>query len=149
MLRFLFNADGFTRSIKIYHTIAFRVTHFVGKDQGAISKGSALAQLTAKPLPKENVIAQNQGHFFASNELLTHNKSICQAARFILASVGELKPKLRSIPKQPLKTGQVFWRADHQNIADACQHKHGKRVIDHRFIVNRQQLLAGCQSEWV
>ncbi len=33
-------------------------------------------------------------------------------------------------------------RGDHQNVADLRQHQRGDRVVDHRFVVNRHELLA-------
>ena len=34
------------------------------------------------------------------------------------------------------------WRTDDQDIADARQHQGRERIVDHRFIINRQHLLA-------
>ena len=51
--------------------------------------------------------------------------------------------------EQPPKQGQIFGRADHQDLADARQHEHGERVVHHRLVVDRQQLLADGQREGV
>ncbi len=36
----------------------------------------------------------------------------------------------------------VLRRRDDQHLADARQHQRGERVVDHRLVVDRQQLLA-------
>ena len=38
---------------------------------------------------------------------------------------------------------------DDQDIPDARQHEGGQRVVDHRFVVNREQLLADQTGEWI
>ena len=43
--------------------------------------------------------------------------------------------------QQLLEEGQIFRRTDNQNISDARLHQCCKRVVDHRFVVDRQELL--------
>src|SRR3546814_13541229 len=49
---------------------------------------------------------------------------------------------LLSVAEQRLEHLLLVRRVDDQHLADACQHQHAERVIYHRFVVDRQQLLA-------
>lgn len=40
-------------------------------------------------------------------------------------------------------------RGDDQHFANICQHQGGERVVNHRFVVDRQQLLADRLSDWM
>ena len=40
-----------------------------------------------------------------------------------------------------LEAGQVVWCTDYQYLANAGKHQHGDRIIYHRFVENRNQLL--------
>ena len=44
-------------------------------------------------------------------------------------------------PSRRSKSGRVLGRRDQQDVADARQHQRRERVVDHRLVVDRQQLL--------
>jgi hypothetical protein len=47
-----------------------------------------------------------------------------------------------AIAEQPRKRRLIYRRGDGQHLTDPGQHQGAERVIDHRFVVHRQQLLA-------
>ena len=55
-------------------------------------------------------------------------------------------PQLAAIAEQAAELRQVVRRRDHQDVADAGQHQHRQRIVDHRLVVDRQQLLAMTAS---
>ena len=52
-----------------------------------------------------------------------------------------LDSPLRSAAEQLLKAGLILGRGDDQKLGDAGEHQRRQRVINHRLVVNRQQLL--------
>ena len=48
-------------------------------------------------------------------------------------------------PSSRWKRGRSCGRGDHQDVADARQHQRGQRIVDHRLVVDRQQLLADAR----
>src|SRR5918996_6466247 len=52
-------------------------------------------------------------------------------------------------PKQLLKPGQILGCGDDQNVSNSGQHQSGDRVVDHRLVVDGQQLLADDARERV
>src|SRR5690606_38054678 len=47
-----------------------------------------------------------------------------------------------SVAKQGLEQRLLVRGVDDQHLADPRQHQHAERVVDHRLVVDRQQLLA-------
>ena len=47
-----------------------------------------------------------------------------------------------AVAKQQLEKCLLVRGIDHQDFADPGQHEHAERVINHRLVVHRQQLLA-------
>ena len=54
-------------------------------------------------------------------------------------------PKCAAVAEQRLEPRQVARRGDDQDLADAGKHQHAERIVDHRLVVDRQQLLRDRQ----
>ena len=50
-------------------------------------------------------------------------------------------PRWLAVTQQSLKLRHVRRCGDQQDVPNACQHQCRQRVVDHRLVVNRQQLL--------
>ena len=59
-----------------------------------------------------------------------------------LDGVGDRDPELAAVPQQPLEPADVVGRRDQQHVADAGEHQRRQRIVDHRLVVDRQELLA-------
>ena len=57
--------------------------------------------------------------------------------------------KLRSVAKKRAESRHILRRGDDENVAQATKHQRRHRVINHWFVVNRQQLFADNLREWV
>jgi len=143
------DADGFTSLVELNHAVALGVLHMIGKHGTAGRLLVCLSKQDGKIMPVENVIAQHQCARRIADELFTDNERLRQPVRAGLDSIFQMNAPLRTIAQQLLKTRQIARRADNQNLAYACQHQRAKRVVDHRLVVDRQQLLAECQRSWM
>ena len=63
--------------------------------------------------------------------------------RLRLDGVTEGNAPLRARAEQPLEGGQIVGRGDDENLAHAGEHQRAQRIIDHRLVVDRKQLLRG------
>ena len=97
----------------------------------------------------EDVVAQNHGAAVVADELLAQNERLCQAVRAGLYLVLQVQAVLAAVPQQGLKTRGVGGGGNDQDVLDAGQHQGGQRVVDHRFVVNGQQLLGGDHRQRV
>jgi len=146
---FFFQADGLAILVELHHAVALWVPHGVRENNRAVFQLGSAAQHFRQAVPKENIIAQYQAGAFARQKFFANQKGIRQAARNSLNSISKRQTPLGAIPQQALIQKLLFGRGDYQYFPDARQHQHGQGVINHWFIVNRQQLLADCHRERV
>jgi len=92
-------------------------------------------------LPVKDVVSQNQGHAVRPNKVLSDGERLRDALRLRLHGVLQVNPQVRPVAQQPLKGVLVPGRSDHQNVPDPGQHEDRERVVDHRLVVDRKQLL--------
>ena len=70
-------------------------------------------------------------------------------ARLVLRREAESYSEFAAVAKQLLKAALVVWRRDDQYIANIGHHKRGQRIIDHRLVVDRQELLRNYKCQRV
>jgi hypothetical protein len=71
------------------------------------------------------------------NELLADEESLRETARLGLHAIANLDAQLSAVAQQAAELCFVARRGDDQDLPDAGQHQHRKRVIDHRLVVHR------------
>ena len=97
----------------------------------------------------EDVVAEDQAHRILANEFLTNQKGLGQAIGRRLFGIAEMHAELTAVPQQAAILRQVLRCGDHQDFLDAGQHQDRDRVVDHRFVVDRQQLFGHAQGDRV
>ncbi len=90
----------------------------------------------------KQVVAQHQGGGLASEEVGADQEGLGQAIGTGLDRVANLHTPGRAIAEKALEGGLIVGGADDQDLADPRQHQGAERVIDHRLVVDRHQLLA-------
>ncbi|MDT4860111.1 hypothetical protein FQZ97_946540 [compost metagenome] len=85
----------------------------------------------------EDVVAKNQAYGVFANELFANQKGLGQAVRRRLLRIAEFDAELAAVAQQVAVLGQVVRGGDDENLADAGQHEHRDRIVDHRLVVNR------------
>jgi hypothetical protein len=79
----------------------------------------------------------------ARDECLANDECLRQTFRLGLHLVAQVNAELGTVAQQRLESGHILRRGDDQNIPYARQHQRGERVVNHRFVIDRQKLLAG------
>ena len=90
----------------------------------------------------KDVIAQNKRAWRAAYEVCADVKGLRQPFGFRLHFIRQRDAKVRAITQDTLELGRVFGRRDDQNIPDPSQHQRAERIVDHRLVIDGQQLLA-------
>src|SRR5690606_19073796 len=89
----------------------------------------------------ENVITQHQGRRGVVDEIRPDRKRLGQPVRASLHGVRKVDPPTATITQKLLEARGVLWGRDNQDVANAGQQQSTERVVDHRLVVHRQQLL--------
>ena len=77
-----------------------------------------------------------------ADELPSDGERLGEALRLGLDGVGDRDAQAAAVVEEPLVAADVLRRRDQQDVADARQHEHRERIVDHRLVVDGQQLLA-------
>jgi len=133
--------------IELHHAKAFRVLHRVGEDDAAFFQGRAFLQNAGEALGVEDVIAQHQAHRGGVDKVRTQQKGLGQPVRAGLRHIGEVEPQAGAVAQHVREARQVRRGGDDEDVTDASEHEGGERVVDHGFVVHRQQLLADDPRE--
>ena len=90
----------------------------------------------------EQIVAQDQAGRVPRNEIGAKDEGFRDAARRLLDDVLETDAQVRSIAKKIPEARQILWRRDDENIPNPAQHEGRDGVVNHRLVVDGQQLLA-------
>src|SRR6185369_17527871 len=76
-------------------------------------------------------------------------KCLSDAFRLRLHGVVNRESKASAIVKQLLDPWSVLRSRDHQDFADPGQHQRAERIINQRFVEDRQQALPYRMRQWI
>ena len=127
---------------EVHHPIALRVAHRIGIHGGTLAAAIAHRQLGHQVVAMEEVVTQHQRRRGSRQKVGANQKGLGQAIRAGLHRIVDLHAPAAAIAEQALKGGLVHGRGDNQHLANSRQHQRAQRVIDHRFVIHRQQLFA-------
>ena len=77
-----------------------------------------------------------------ADELAADEEGLGQALGLRLHGVADRNAQPAAVAQQSLEAADVLRRGDQQDVANARQHQHRQRIVDHRLVVDGQQLLA-------
>ena len=147
----LLDGDGPPLRIELHDAEALGVVHVVAEDRGParLCVLDGARQVARQTVAVEDVVAEHERAGLTIDELLANGEGLGQAVRRGLLRVGEADAEARAVAQQTFEVGQVLRRGDDQDVLDARQHEGRQRVVDHRLVVDRQQLLGGHERERV
>ena len=90
----------------------------------------------------EEVVAEDQGRLVAGEEVLGDEECLRESLRLGLHGVLDRHAPRSTIAEQPRERLGILGRGDDEDFAKARGHQRGQRVMDHRLVVDGQQLLA-------
>ena len=145
MLRLLLDGYGIEILVELDDAEALGVVHMVAEDRGSPFMLGTLrspAQVPREAVAVEDVVTQHESAGASIDELPADDEGLGKAVWGGLLGIGEAYPELGAISQQPLEVREVMGRRNDQDVAYACKHEGRERVVDHRLVVDRQELLA-------
>ena len=106
-------------------------------------------QAGAEPVAVEDVVAQDQPDPVVADVVGADDERLGQPVRARLHGVRQRDPELRPVTQEPVELLDPVGRGDDQPVLDPGQHQRGERVVDHRLVVDRHQLLAHREGDGV
>ena len=85
----------------------------------------------------------------AAHEVGPDGERLRQPVRRGLLGVGQVDAESRPVAQQPLELRSVTGGGDDQDVLDAGQQQRRQRVVDHRLVVDRHELLADPEGDGV
>ena len=152
MLGLFFHAQHLAVLVELHDAKALGVLHIVAEHGAAalvLGVGGSSLENFGEAVAIENIIAQDHGAAVVADELLAQDEGLCQAVRRGLDFILQMDAVLAAIAQQRLEAGRIGGGGDDQDVLNACQHQRGQGVIDHRLVIDRQQLLAGDHGQRV
>ena len=139
------NVGGVAVLVKRNDAETLGVVDVVAKDGAAAigSVGGGIFQTLGEARAVEDVVAQDHGAAVVANELLAQDKRLGQAVGAGLDLVLQMQAVLAAVTQQRLKARGVGRGGDDQNVLNARQHQGRQRIVDHRLVIDGQQLF-GC-----
>ena len=135
--------------VEIDHAEALRVLDPVAEYRGAFFLRRGALQFLGEVLAMENVVAEDQTHRVIADEFFTNQEGLGQTVRRGLFGIADADAELAAVAQQVAILGQVLRGGNQQDVANPGQHQHRDRVIGHRLVVDRQQLLGYAQGDGV
>ena len=146
LFRLLFEAEHLAGLVELGDAVALGVVHVVGEDGCAGTTLVGIAENLVEVVAVEDVVAQHEGGVVVADEVGADDEGLGEAVRAGLDGVLQVDAPLAAVAEQLLEARGVLRRGDDQDVADACQQQRGQRVVDHRLVVDRQQLLGYRQG---
>ena len=81
----------------------------------------------------------------AGHEIGANMKRLREPFRPWLGGVGQLQSQLGTVAEKTLEQWQIPRCGNEEDFANSGQHQHRQRIVDHRLVVDRQQLLGHRQ----
>ena len=97
----------------------------------------------------EDIVAQDEADGVVADEVFADEEGLREAIRGGLLGVFEVDAVVGAVAQEALEARQVLRGADDQDVPDTRQHQHADGVVDHRLVVDGQQLFADALGDRV
>lgn len=135
--------------VELDDAVALGVEHGVGEDGGPALVFYRFLEGLGEVVTVEDVIAEDEAAALAGEEVFADEECLGEAVGRGLHGVLEGDAPLGAVAEQLLEARGVLGGGDDEDLADAGQQKNRQRVVDHRLVVDGEQLLGDRLRDWV
>ena len=129
--------------VEFDNAVALGIVDQISEHGAALLLRRGAMQHRREPGAVEDVVAEDQRAGVGADEIAADDEGLGETLRLRLDGIGEAHADAAAVAEEADKAVLVLGRGDHQHLANAGEHQHRQRVIDHRLVVDREQLLAG------
>jgi hypothetical protein len=135
--------------IDLDDAVAIRIADLVAEDGGAARLRGGSSENLLEAATIEQVVAQHQRDMFGTDKLAADDEGLSEPFGARLDGVLNANAESLAIAQQSFEAADIVRGRDQQDVANTREHQRGQRVVDHRLVVDRQQLLAGGERDGV
>src|SRR5207253_11139244 len=95
----------------------------------------------------EDVVPERQRDAIPADEAPADDERLRQTFGARLHLVLDAEAYVAAVAEQPLKRALVLGRGNDQDVADPGEHERRERVVDHRLVVDRDELFAHREGQ--
>ena len=150
--RFFLDAFGPAVGVERHHAVALRIAHPAAEDRGfgtLLGVRHGLLEQVFESGTVEDIVAQDHADRVAADEFFSDDESLCQAVGRRLFGIAETDAIVGAVAQQPPESRQVVGRGDDEDLADPGHHQDRDRIIDHRLVIDGDQLLRDALGDGV
>src|SRR5262245_11724903 len=97
----------------------------------------------------EYIVTKDQRRMAAGQEFAPDDEGLCQTLRAWLHGVLKVHSPVAAVAEKLPEARRVIGRRYDQNLPYPRQHQRAERVVDHRLVIDGQQLFRNCLGDRV
>jgi hypothetical protein len=146
LLRLLLEPDGAAARVELHDAVALGIAHAIGEDGRAALATCGVGEQCGQAVAVEDVVAEGEGHAVPAHEVASDQEGLGETFRPRLRRPRDADAELRPVSEKPAEPVLLVGRRDDEDLPDPREHQCGKRVVDHRLVVDGDELLAHAQG---
>ena len=135
--------------VELDHPVPLGILHVIAEYRGALGVRRGGLEELGEIRAVEDIVPENERRRRSVEKRLSNDQCLRNSIGLGLNRILEPDAPLLPIPQQLAERDLIPRRRDDQEFADAGRHQRRERIVDHRFVVYRQQLLALRQRDRV
>ena len=143
----LLEPDDVAVRVELRDAEPLRVRDLVQQRAGAPRAAVEAAGRVLERPAAEDVVAEHDAEAVVADEVAGEPDGVRDAQRAALVAVREVEPEVPAVAQQLDDVADALAADDDHHLADAHARQRVERVVDHRPVVDRQQVLVGHDRE--
>ena len=149
LLRLLLERHRPPGSVELDNAEPLRIADGIGEDRRPVVTVGRPTEDILEAMAVEDVVAEDERGAGAPEELAADDERLGEPLGPRLLGIGERHAKSAPVAEETLEVGQVVRRRDQEDVANPGQHQRREGIINHRLVVDREQLLRDRQRHRV
>ena len=147
MRRLFFDVNGLVLRVHFQNAVTAGIVDPVAEHGRTARSTCGALHHVAEARAIVNIVAEDQRTRLAADEFLADEKCFGDAVRRGLHSIADADAPLAAVTEKRFEARHFRLGRNDQNIANPRQHQRGQRIVDHRLIEDRQQLLSADDGQ--
>ena len=133
--------------VKTDDSIGFGVVDLIGEDGSAGFLVHGVADEAREILTVEDIVTEDEGSGVGADEVFADDEGLGEPIGGWLGGVLEIDSPLGAVAEESLERFLFVRGGDDEDVFDPREKEDAEGVVDHRFAINRDELLADAAGD--